>query len=91
MKLSEPQKRALRTMVEFDCLLHASEGYCWYGGRAVKEWPRRKARLTTVQALIKRGLVEEKEWEEDQPYWRRDFALTPKGREVAKELQDDPG
>ena len=90
MKLSEPQKRVLRTMLEFDCLVHTSspDGLCWYGGRAVREWPRRKVGRTTVRALVKRQLIEQLGRKEKQPYWRRDFSLTPKGREAAKGLQD---
>ena len=90
MKLSEAQKRVLRTMVEFDCLLYSStpDGHCWYGGRALYECPDRKVRYTTLRALIKRRLIGERQHMAAQPYWRHDFLLTPKGREMAKELQD---
>jgi len=89
-KLSEPQKEVLRTMTEFDCSLYISipDGYCWYGGRALYGCPGRKARYTTLSALIKRQLLVEKTREKDQPYWRRDFLLTDKGREVARELEE---
>jgi len=90
MKLSDAQKRALTTMVEFDCPLHSStpDGHCWYGERALYGCPGRKVRYTTLRALIKRRLVVERAGEKGQPYWRRDFLLTAKGREVAKELEE---
>ena len=90
MRLSEAQKRVLRTMVEFDCPVHSSspDGYCWYGQRALFECPGKKVRLTTIYALVRSGLLEQKPRQKDHPYWRRDFLLTPKGREVAKELEE---
>ena len=93
MKLSEPQQRVLRTMAEFDCLVHTSspDGYCWYGGRAVEEWPRRKVGQSSVRALVKRRILEQKERKDDQPYWRSDFALTAKGREIAEQLDKQEG
>ena len=91
MKLSEPQKRVLKTMLDFDCLVHSSvsDGYHWYGGHALYGCPGRKVRGTTIRALIKRQLVLEKVAEKGRPYWRRDFVLTPKGCEIVKELQND--
>ena len=86
MKLSEAQKRVLRMMVEWDCPVFVPYyGGAWFGGRAVYH-ERRQVRKTTVRVLQTKALLEE-----DKNFIRwgaRRFILTPKGREVAKELEE---
>lgn len=94
-KLSEPQKRVLRTMAEFDCPVYLSLdfyeqlfGHCWYGERGLFECPGRKVARATVLSLLTRRLIVEKRRRGERPHWRIVFILTPKGCKVAKELQD---
>ena len=95
MKLSEAQKRALRVMAEFGCGIHVYEGLqltnaarTRFHGRAARHPTRRFICLGTVRALLKRGLIEEPggPWEGSPS--QHDYFLTPKGREIAKELED---
>lgn len=83
-KLSEPQKRALRTMWQFgtDVELSLSETYAYYARRdlaAISD-----PVVSTIRALGRRDLVRAiRKWGEHTFY-----VLTPKGREMAKGLQD---
>ena len=94
LKLSEPQKRVLRTMAEFDCPVYLSLdfyepqlfGHCWYGERGFAD---SKVARATVLSLRETGFLEEtRRRPGTRPNWRTVFILTPKGREIAKELQD---
>ena len=86
MKLSEPQKRVLRTMLEWDCPVFVPYyGGAWFGGKAVYH-ERRQVRKTTVRVLQTKGLLEEAK--KFVRWGARGFILTPKGRKKAKELED---
>lgn len=94
MKLSKPQQRVLRTMVKLRCHISIYSGVqftnrarAWFhqGGRWLKK-PR--VRLSTAEALERRGLVKAQGWPFGHDKRYRDLILTPKGREIAKELQD---
>ena len=86
MKLSEPQKRVLRAMAEFDIIISAVP----WGGRwdisAIPDWERGayQPRATTLRVLRRLGLLHR----EPIGNLEFEFFLTPKGQELAKELQD---
>ena len=88
MKLSEPQKRVLRTMYENDDTIFVNT----WGGRfdisslrAVKG-RRFRPRRKTLEILEARDLIDRIDsWS----FSDFEYVLTPKGREVAKELEDD--
>ena len=94
-KLSEAQACVLKTMAEFDCPVYLSLdfyeelsfGDCWYGERGIFECPGRKVARITVLALLRTGFIVEERLRGERPHWRTVFILTPKGREVAKELE----
>lgn len=97
MKLSEAQKRVLRTMAEFDCPVYLSLdfyepqlfGHCWYGGSGIFTCPSRKPARSTVLSLRETGfIIESRRRPGKPPNWRTVFCLTPKGRELGEELQD---
>ena len=96
MKLSEPQKRVLKTMTKFDCPVHLSLdfyeeqsfGRCRYGGHGGFAHPGWKVARTTVLRLVETGCIVETRRPGSRPNWQTEFVLTPKGREIAKELQD---
>ena len=95
-KLSEAQRQALREMVQlkrcwisvYAGIQHTNRGraeFVWFG--FIRKQPR--IRLGTVEVLERRGLVAERGWPfgaADSRY--RNLWLTPKGREVAKELEE---
>ena len=84
MKLSEPEKRVLRTMLEYDCVIIASwantDGQ--YEGVKVPTIPR--PRWNTLNSLRYDRELLSCEW----TVCHLTYHLTPKGREKAKELQD---
>lgn len=85
MKLTRPQKRVLRTMLEFETYVDfsLSERYAYYARRDLAIIP--DPAVSTIHALERRGLLEAiRKWGESTFY-----VLTPKGREAAKELQSD--
>lgn len=91
-KLTEPQKRVLRMMVEFDCDVRTYEGM-QLDNRArahfTGQYPRRRfISIGTVRALLRRGMLVETDGPWDPPLARHLYILTPKGRKAAKELQD---
>lgn len=91
MKLSEPQRRVLRTMVTLECklLTHQAKAY----DRDDYDWTMYQGHrelgpsLDVVCMLQDHGLLR---------LVRRNrrgtsvYVLTPKGREIAKELRDVP-
>ena len=105
MKLSEPQKRALRILYEHG-LLHPREfaKLMWPdspGWRAMHRCGR-GASPGTMMAMVGGGYLAKlkyrgwvkgiwhRRWLADRLRFRG-HTLTPKGRDMAKELQDDPG
>jgi len=82
MKLSEPQKRVLRTMLEFDSIA------------SVLPWGRRwdistigggfRPRLQTLRVLVRLGFLQR----DHIGNLEFEYYLTSKGRAVAKELRD---
>lgn len=85
MKLSKPQKLVLKRMEQSGAHI---EVYIWDDGYWDAAWvtsdPRwRRPNIRTVQALEHRGLLERKP--KGVSSFR--FVLTPKGREIAQELQ----
>ena len=86
MKLTEPQKRVLRTMVEFvtHVELSLSETYAYYTRRDLGATIPDPA-ASTMGALERRNLVDATRKWGDHTF----YTFTPKGREVAKELRDD--
>jgi len=97
MKLSQAQKRVLRTMLELKCWISVYTGLQLSNrGRAWFVWAGqflngRRVRLGTVEALERRGLLKAQGWPYEHDVRYRSLVLTPKGCEIAKELQDDPG
>ena len=82
MKLSEPQKRVLRAMAEFDSTIFVVAGHGRWDIPAIPDWDMRpfRPRIATLRALRRLGFLQREwigglEWE---------FFLTPKGREAAK-------
>lgn len=95
MNLTEPQKRMLKTMLEFDCGIHVYEGMQFtnaararFHGRVARHPTRRFVFVGTVRALLNRELIEEPGAPWESLLGHHDYFLTPKGREIAKELQD---
>lgn len=88
MKLSEPQKRVLRTMLEFDCVVVANRPNStgWYDRPRVSKVSR--PGWNTLNCLYWDSCLLSREYDA-QGYVV--YRLTPKGREKAKELSDDPG
>lgn len=91
-KLSEAQEQVLRTMLDFGCGVGTYEGVqlnsrarAWFVGEAARHPTRRFVSISTVRALVRRELIVETDgpW----PPTRHHFITTPKGRELAKELQ----
>lgn len=85
-KLTEPQKRVLKRMVQSGAHI---EVYIWDDGYWDTTWitsdPRwHRPNIRTMQALERRGLLERKP--KGVSSFR--FVLTPRGRETAKELLD---
>lgn len=91
MKLTEPQERTLRMMRQYK--MHVSvhvwdDGY-WQPVWVTSDpsWPRstRHPNVRAMQALEHKGLLRH------EPEGTSDFrfVLTPRGREVAKELQGE--
>lgn len=87
MKLSEPQKRVLRTMVDLDFATHVelsfSETYAYYTNRHLATIPDPAVR--TIHALERRGLLRAIRKQFSHTF----YVLTPKGCEKAKELSGD--
>ena len=89
MKLSEPQKRVLRTMerveaeeIEVTRPQGGKAVYCAKSGEYL-----RGPHWRTLSAMERKGLLTSDWGDVDLVI----FYLTPKGREKAKELQDEPG
>lgn len=90
-ELSEAQEWVLRTLLKYDCYIyiglpgHDSGGRARYGGFRPGEMPyvvrRIPPRVSTITALLDKELIQRKKL--------LGFILTPKGREKAKELQDE--
>jgi len=89
MKLTEPQKQVLRTMLEFDSIISVVP----WGGRwdisAIPdlEYGPFRPRVATLRVLRRLGLLHR----EPIGGLEFEFSLAPKGREIAEELQDEPG
>ena len=97
MKLSEPQARVLRAMLELKCWISTYKGLQLTNrGRAWFVWAGqflkgRRVRLGTVEALERRGLIKARGWPYAYDVRYRNLVLTDKGREVAKELEAQDG
>jgi len=94
LKLTELQRLALKTMMEFDCPIYLSLdfyeqsfGHCWYGEHGLFAYPARKVARATVLALLSMRLIVEKRRSDDPPNWTTVFSLTPEGRKIVKGLQ----
>ena len=87
MKLSKPQKHVLRAMLEFDSIISALP---WGGRWDISTIPDLVAgsfrpRMVTLRVLRRLGLLHR----EPIGGLEFEFSLTPKGRELAKELFSD--
>ena len=88
-KLSETQKRVLRAMVEFESIISALP---WGGRWDISTIPDLVAgpfrpRMATLRVLRRLELLHR----EPIGGLEFEFSLTPKGCEVAKELQNESG
>ena len=91
-KITEPQACVLRTMAEYDCQIRINQyGHVRYGAFEGCSMPYAAWRFPplkrTLLALQRKGILESQGHEG----WNQRFVLTPKGREIAKELQDESG
>ena len=82
MKLSEPQKRVLKTMAELDCKVTVRRGYAMNLVRFLEHGDVPAPSAAIVHTLCRRGLLVPNRERHRFTIYR----LTPKGREVAKEL-----
>lgn len=85
-KLSEPQKRVLGAMAEFDSVVSVLP---WSGRWDISTIPDLvggsfRPRLSTLRVLVRLGLLER----DHIGALESEFYLTPKGCKVAKELED---
>jgi len=80
-KLSEPQKRVLSTMLEFDTTVE-SRRTAWYVRR---DLPLPDPGIRTIVSLTRKGLLtrQPSDWDGLSLY-----RLTAKGREVAQQLEE---
>jgi len=85
-KLSEPQKRVLRTMYACGCLVYVRDWghgfYCWDIARPS---PYVRPHIQSLRALERGDLLGRIDREYLGAY---DLCLTPKGREVAQQLEE---
>lgn len=91
-ELSKAQRQVLKTMLDLNCDVRTYEGM-QLDNRArahfTGQYPHRRfISISTVRALLRRGMLIETDGPWDPPLARHLYILTPGGREVAKELQD---
>jgi len=91
MKLTEPQKRVLRILFHYSCdvCVHPGMGVAWYDHEDMPSLPYSGSKApapVTVRALERRNILRRAHISR---YGDVYYRLTPKGREVAKELQDE--
>ena len=93
-KLSEAQKRVLRMLYEYGCFaVQSSRGHCYYlpikqGGCTPYPVWRTSVRSNTLASLEQRDLLSIADVGDRSSRGTRFYGLTPKGREVAKELEE---
>lgn len=88
MKLSGPQKRVLKFMERHNCGI---EVYVWGNGWLISPsyWHpgyTLRPRRTTLEAVERRGLLVRIP---EKPKLHFEYRLTPKDREIAKELENE--
>ena len=96
-KLSDAQKRVLRTMRDYDCFaVQDLRGHCYYlpiksGGCSPYAIWNSSVRGNTLVSLEQRELLSIADVGDRSSRGTRFYGLTPKGREVAKELEEQDG
>lgn len=94
MSLSEPQRRALRLMVTYNCFaVQHIRGHCYYlpvkwGGCTPYAVWKTSLRRNTLASLQRRQLVGIAAVGDRASRDTIFYTLTPKGRNAAKELED---